>query len=189
MRIFGAILALTGLIWGIVAFNISTHIHIPANTVYSPSGTYSTPARDVHNLDLADKRKTHLMIAGAILVVGTLLFGFGTLKGGPSSITTPKLRTCPFCAEEVKIEAKLCKHCGKDLPEYEEPLAQERTDVVSLHQAAWDGSWATVNRLLNEGADVNQKNEEGKTALELAQARGDKLIADLLITHGAKAQS
>lgn len=22
---------------------------------------------------------------------------------------------CPFCAEEVKMEAKICKHCGRDI--------------------------------------------------------------------------
>ena len=28
-------------------------------------------------------------------------------------------RKCPFCAEIVKIEAVVCKHCGKDLPAIE----------------------------------------------------------------------
>jgi hypothetical protein len=26
------------------------------------------------------------------------------------------VRDCPFCAERVKQNAKVCKHCGRDLP-------------------------------------------------------------------------
>jgi len=25
-------------------------------------------------------------------------------------------RTCPFCAEDIKLAAIVCKHCGKDIP-------------------------------------------------------------------------
>jgi hypothetical protein len=31
-------------------------------------------------------------------------------------ILTGEFRKCPFCAETVKSEAIICKHCGRDLP-------------------------------------------------------------------------
>lgn len=26
------------------------------------------------------------------------------------------VKICPFCAEEIKAAAKVCKHCGRDIP-------------------------------------------------------------------------
>ncbi|MBI3332216.1 TM2 domain-containing protein [Candidatus Peregrinibacteria bacterium] len=30
-------------------------------------------------------------------------------------MTTSKTKACPFCAEEIKVDAKKCKHCGEFL--------------------------------------------------------------------------
>ena len=32
------------------------------------------------------------------------------------AVETVSSRRCPYCAEAVKLEAIICKHCGKDIP-------------------------------------------------------------------------
>ncbi len=43
-------------------------------------------------------------------------------EGSPRSLATQGSKMCPFCAEEIKAEAVVCKHCGKDLPEHERDM-------------------------------------------------------------------
>ena len=34
-----------------------------------------------------------------------------------SASVSSKQRSCPFCAEDIRFEAIVCKHCGRDLPQ------------------------------------------------------------------------
>ena len=46
-----------------------------------------------------------------------MLGPFAVLMFAVSGITSSKeQRKCPFCAEWIKPEATVCKHCRKDLP-------------------------------------------------------------------------
>ena len=55
----------------------------------------------------------------------------------------------------------------------------------SIHQATIDGKIALIRRELSNGANVNQKNEDGCTLLHLAVQSGHKRIVELLIAKGA----
>ncbi|MEO7972702.1 MAG: hypothetical protein ABIU84_03875 [Thermoanaerobaculia bacterium] len=58
----------------------------------------------------ADRKHFNMLAGGA---VGALLGPFSLLMFFASGA---KVRVCPFCAEKIAAEAKVCKHCRRDLP-------------------------------------------------------------------------
>ena len=55
--------------------------------------------------------------AGQGAILGIILGPIGWLVVGlgPDYNQAKDTKKCPFCAELVKPEAKVCKHCGRDL--------------------------------------------------------------------------
>jgi ribosomal protein L37AE/L43A len=61
-----------------------------------------------------------------------VLFVFAFLTAAVRSSRTKEylkkhpIKKCPFCAELVKLEAKVCKHCGRDFaPVSKQPAAEQ----------------------------------------------------------------
>jgi ankyrin repeat protein len=55
-----------------------------------------------------------------------------------------------------------------------------------LHEAAWEGRKEVVELLIAKGADVNAKDWEGNTPLDMVMMSGEPEIADILREHGGK---
>ena len=54
-----------------------------------------------------------------------------------------------------------------------------------LHIAAWHGHKELVALLLQKGADIQAKTDQGKTSLSIAEEQDEHEIAELLRSHGA----
>ncbi len=53
-----------------------------------------------------------------------------------------------------------------------------------LSLAAWDGHEATVKMLLENGVELESKDNENKTPLWLATENGQEMVAELLLEKG-----
>ena len=106
MKAIGIVLLVIGSIAFLVGFNMDT-------SVATDFG-----GRRVHNIGLMNDRQNIIIFAGILAVIGAVFVALaGKNKLSPESASVDALtRTCPFCAEIIKAEAKICRFCQKELP-------------------------------------------------------------------------
>lgn len=91
---------------GIVALLISL---IMDTTV--PSGGYIFGIERVHNIGLLNRKQNCIIVSSLIILIGVLLtIYFAFIK---RNLANSKI--CPYCAETIKRESRMCHHCEKDL--------------------------------------------------------------------------
>jgi hypothetical protein len=58
----------------------------------------------------------HWLIVGGFVMIGMFVaIGMARTKKLDEEVIRSGLKTCPFCAEWVRPEAIVCKHCGRDI--------------------------------------------------------------------------
>ena len=96
---------------------------------------------------------------------------FKPLKSLSTPPPSPEVKTtkqCPYCAERIKIEAKVCRFCGRDFetgqPSQPSVTHQTQAPVVtqSLPQRLWNPGIAAVLSLVIPGAGQMYKGQVGK---------------------------
>lgn len=109
-----------------------------------------------------DQRHGYAFLFWIAVIVGGIWTFFPVMDGGDKVLSE---------ADRLTISA--------------ERIKENSDNRDTLTGAAWNGDWSKVKLLLEGGADVNQANSKEQTALDLARARGDKQLINLLLSHGA----
>jgi hypothetical protein len=113
---------------------------------------------------------------------------------------------CLFCSEQISPgKQNLARHVGQHMEEisfavvtkpydnwkFYDDTSSAKSSAPSvvmeskLHLAATYGDFTTVLQLLEKGVDVNAKNFERRTALEMAVSGGHEAVVWLLLQKGA----
>jgi hypothetical protein len=176
MKTFGVILMIAGVIWMVVALSMSTTVTSSSEAFGSEPYAMETPSVTVNNIGLMDRRHNNLMLAGLTILIGAVFFGFGSISerafaagGGEAS---GDLVACPYCAELIKLQASVCKHCGRDVAEAvaertrretEQRQPEKAEERAERHRHALE----LCKRLRREELDIfsytNLANETGAT--------------------------
>ncbi len=192
MKISGIILIVVGVIWAVIAFNMPTTVTSPSQSFGSGDYAIETPSITVNNIGLMDRRRNHLMFAGLTILVGAIFVGFGSVSR-KGSVEGDDTVACPYCAEPVKSEAVVCKHCGRDigatLAERRQLAARAKADMIEKQRA----SYAEANRekLLELCTRLRASALNFDQYQQLASAVGASLdtgafFAPYVITHGSE---
>lgn len=90
-------------------------------------------------------------------------------------------KKCPFCAELIKAEAIICKHCNREQPENNGSIQIENSQKALLNAIA-DNNIEAVRSILN--SDQNISYEGFSTPpLEYAELHGNEVVINLIKTR------
>jgi hypothetical protein len=164
MKALGIGLVVVGLLGALLAFNMNVAVD------------------GVNNIGLLNERSNFILFTGLAILIGALLVGFGSVANKSYAEQAPDLRACPYCAELIKREAIVCKHCRRDVPA--ETTEPEAPDAQSHAQSAPFRELCA--RLRQQGLTYQQYQQLAQAAGATLGLTSNSIFASYVVTRDGK---
>ena len=80
-----------------------------------------------------------------------------------SELREGRVRKCPYCAEFIKPEAIVCKHCGRDLPKFTSlPDPAASVSLLAYEPTFWNIMWANYTVMASKGTPDVRSSRPGR---------------------------
>ena len=126
MKIIGTLVLAIGLIFIFITLSVDP---------YGSSGYL--------NIARMNEKQNFLIVSVAVAMAGVVIVAFGyhseqtTLIPNKTSLVSTKqeTRVCPFCAERIMAQAKVCRYCGRDI----NPVVESSNEGIEELGITFDG--------------------------------------------------
>lgn len=130
------------LIVGVIFFSFSLFMDTTVSVGFSGR---------VNNIGLMNDKQNYLMVSIAIIFIGIFILAFERFESRRAEFQSKRqIRACPYCAEEILVQAVMCKHCNCSV----EPITildREPSIVISESHVAEQEN--TVDEIINTVRD------------------------------------
>lgn len=134
------------------------------------------------------------LLFGPIGILIALGVGKNTKALEELALENGELQKCHFCAESIKVEAKICKHCGNKVQKKtlaKKPSVNQTNSKNYFHLASAirDGNYTEILRLLEIDTSVVYSCDADKlTLLHIAALENQLDVCKILIQLGASTE-
>ena len=106
MRALGVLLSCLGGIGVFAALNMDTSVVVGSKTIQVGDFQTYIPESRVENIGLLGQSRNYIVLSSVAIVVGVMLYGFGTLAQNQATSTQQDatIRRCPECNEVIEGE-------------------------------------------------------------------------------------